>query len=211
MVLLVGLGNPGAEYAGNRHNLGFMVVDAIHAQYGFPAFRKKFLGHFAEGRIAGTKVWLLKPGTFMNQSGRSVLAARKFYKIQRENIIVLHDELDLALGKIRTKAGGGYAGHNGLKSIGNMVGPDFRRVRIGISHPASKASVTHHVLRNFSKEDRVQVDGIVDALAEAVPLAIAGDDPGYMTKVSLILNPPVHKPRPADLSGENKQDASSGG
>lgn len=211
MVLLVGLGNPGAEYAGNRHNLGFMVIDAIHARFGFPAFRKKFQGHFSEGRVAGRKVWLLKPTTYMNKSGNSVLAARKFFKIERENIVVFHDELDLDLEKIRVKTGGGYAGHNGLKSIGNMVGPDFRRVRIGIGHPGGKDRVTGHVLRNFAKSDQNRVEQIVDALAEAAPLIVRGEDAEYMTKVSLILKPPVHKARPETETDDGSANSNADG
>lgn len=210
MVLLVGLGNPGTEYAGNRHNLGFMVVDAIHARFGFPAYRKKFQGQFSEGRVAGRKVWLLKPTTFMNESGRAVSAAKKFYKIEREDIIVFHDELDLALEKIRVKTGGGYAGHNGLKSIGNMVGPDFRRVRIGIGHPGEKKQVRGHVLRDFAKSDRIRVEQIVDALAQSVPSLIRGEDAEYMSKISLILKPPTHKPHPDSQTNDDKDDAEAG-
>ena len=202
MVLLVGLGNPGADYSTNRHNIGFMVIDAIHRRYGFPKFRKKFMGEIAEGTIEGRKVRLLKPMTYMNDSGRSVNAARKFYKVDRGDIVVFHDELDLAPGKLRAKSGGGYAGHNGLKSIGNNVGPDFRRIRIGIGHPGDKKKVTGHVLRNFSKADRAWVEKTTDAIAEAVPILVAGDDPAFLSKVALIINPPVHKPRPVDLAGD---------
>lgn len=205
MILLVGLGNPGSEYENNRHNVGYMVIDAIHARYGFPSFRRKFQGLFSEGSIAGQKVWLLKPTTYMNESGRSVLAVRKFFKVKREDTIVFHDEIDLESGKIRAKNGGGYAGHNGLKSIGNMIGPDFRRIRIGVGHPGNKQQVKGHVLRDFSKEDRKWLEKSVDALAEAVPILIDGDDAGYMSKVSLILKPPVHKPRPSDRPADDNK------
>lgn len=193
MYLLVGLGNPGSDYAGNRHNIGFMVVDDIHRHYSFAPFRSKFQGEVADGTIAGEKVLLLKPTTFMNESGRSVSEAARFYKIEAEDVIILHDELDLAPGKIRAKKGGGLAGHNGLKSIAAHIGPDFHRVRIGIGHPGEKGRVTGHVLKDFSKEDQKWVEPLLDAMTVSIDKLIKGDDAGFATKVSLILNPPKEK------------------
>ena len=193
MYLLVGLGNPGSDYAGNRHNIGFMAVDDIHRHYSFQPFRSKFQGEVADGTIDGDKVLLLKPTTFMNDSGRSVAEAARFYKIEPEHVIVLHDELDLAPGKIRVKKGGGLAGHNGLKSIAAHIGPDFHRVRIGIGHPGEKGQVTGHVLKDFSKSDQDWVEPLLDAMTLSVDKLIKGDDAGFTTKVALILTPPKAK------------------
>ena len=190
MYLLVGLGNPGSDYAGNRHNIGFMAVDDIHRHYSFQPFRSKFQGEVADGVIAGEKVLLLKPTTFMNESGRSVAEAARFYKIEPEHVIVLHDELDLAPGKIRVKKGGGLAGHNGLKSIAAHMGPDFHRVRIGIGHPGEKGRVTGHVLKDFSKSDQDWVGPLLDAMTLSADKLIQGDDAGFATNVALILTPP---------------------
>ena len=189
MFLLVGLGNPGSQYAGNRHNVGFMVVDEIHRRYGFAPHRSRFEGELAEGEIAGKKVLLLKPSTFMNESGRSVGAVARFYKIPPEKVIVLHDELDLAPGNIRAKAGGSVAGHNGLKSIAQHFSREIRRVRIGVGHPGDKNLVTGHVLRDFSEADRKWVGQSIDAIAEATPLLFSREGPEFLTKVRLILNP----------------------
>ena len=184
MILIVGLGNPGAKYEKNRHNAGFMALDQIAEDYSFPAFKTKFQGHFAEGRIDGAKVALLKPQTFMNESGRSVQAAAKFYKIPPAQIIVFFDELDLEPGKIRVKTGGGNAGHNGLKSMQAHSGtPDFVRVRIGIGHPGDKAKVSNYVLSDFSKTERAQLEKLLPALSQHLPLLLAGEDSNYMSKV----------------------------
>ncbi len=193
MYLLVGLGNPGSDYAGNRHNIGFMAVDDIHRHYSFQPFRSKFQGEVADGMIGGEKVLLLKPTTYMNESGRSVAEAARFYKIESEHVIVLHDELDLAPGKIRVKKGGGLAGHNGLKSIAAHIGPDFHRVRIGIGHPGEKGRVTGHVLKDFSKSDQDWVGPLLDAMTLSADKLIKGDDAGFATNVSLILTPPKEK------------------
>jgi len=190
MYLLVGLGNPGSDYAGNRHNIGFMAVDDIHRHYSFQSFRSKFQGEVADGTIDGEKGLLLKPTTYMNESGRSVAEAARFYKIEPENVIVLHDELDLAPGKIRVKKGGGLAGHNGLKSIAAHIGPDFHRVRIGIGHPGEKGRVTGHVLKDFSKSDQDWVAPLLDAMTLSAGKLIKGDDAGFATNVALILTPP---------------------
>src|ERR1041384_6104229 len=149
MRLIVGLGNPGARYARNRHNVGYMAVDAIARRYGVPAFRSRFKGELAEGVIAGARRLLLRPETFMNASGESVLAAMSFYKIPPGEIVVIHDELDLRPGKVRVKRGGGSAGHNGLRSIDAMIGADYWRVRIGIGHPGIKEMVPPDGLQNF--------------------------------------------------------------
>jgi peptidyl-tRNA hydrolase, PTH1 family len=193
MYLLVGLGNPGSDYAGNRHNIGFMAVDDIHRHYSFQPFRSKFQGEIADGMIDGDKVLLLKPTTYMNESGRSVAEAARFYKIEPEHVIVLHDELDLAPGKIRVKKGGGLAGHNGLKSIAAHIGPDFHRVRIGIGHPGDKGRVTGHVLKDFSKSDQDWVEPLLDAMTLSAGKLIKGDDAGFATNVALILTPPKAK------------------
>ena len=187
MQLWVGLGNPGAQYAMHRHNVGFMAIDAIAAVHGFAPPSKKFQGWLQEGRVGGAKVLLLKPATFMNDSGRSVGEALRFYKLGVEALTVFHDELDLAPMKIKVKQGGGTAGHNGLRSIDQHLGPDFRRVRIGIGHPGHKDRVTGHVLGNYAK---VEIDPLSDLLgalaAEAAWLANA-DDVRFMNDVALRL------------------------
>jgi PTH1 family peptidyl-tRNA hydrolase len=189
MLLLVGLGNPGSEYAGNRHNVGFTAVEAIHHRHGFAPFRSKFEGELAEGAIGGEKILLLKPATFMNESGRSVGQVMRFFKIEPAQMTIFHDELDLAPGKLRIKTGGGIAGHNGLRSILGHAGPDFRRVRIGIGHPGDKDRVTGHVLRDFSKAEQDGVERLTQAMAEALPLLLAGDEPGFATRAALITKP----------------------
>ncbi|MAF46724.1 MAG: aminoacyl-tRNA hydrolase [Rhodospirillales bacterium] len=203
MFLLAGLGNPGSKYSGNRHNVGFMALDAIHARFGFPPYRKKFECEAADGEIDGARALLLKPATFMNESGRAVGAALRFYKEDAAALTVIHDELDLAPGKIRLKRGGGVAGHNGLKSIAQHIGPDFRRMRVGIGHPGEKALVTGHVLSDFSKTDRDWVERTVEAIAEAVPILLDGDDAGFANRVALILNPPAAK-KAENKKTENK-------
>ena len=169
MKLFVGLGNPGAEYAFNRHNVGFMAVDAIAAADGFPAWRKRFSGLAAEGRLGHEQVMLLKPQTYMNESGRSVGEAVRFYKLDLADVIVFHDELDLTPGKVRVKAGGGSAGHNGLRSLTAHLGNDYVRVRIGIGHPGARELVKHWVLHDFVKSDRDWLEPLLDAIAKAAP------------------------------------------
>src|SRR6218665_824464 len=173
MKLLVGLGNPGSQYEGNRHNIGFMALDAIAREYGITQFRSKHSGQLAEGSIAGEKVILLKPQTFMNRSGDSVQQVAQFYKIAPADIVVLYDELDLAPGKVRVKIGGGNGGHNGLRSIDPQIGLDYKRVRLGIGHPG-KEFVTHHVLGHFAKADRDWVAPLLDALGQYTSLLIKG-------------------------------------
>ena len=186
MLLLVGLGNPGAQYEKNRHNVGFMVVDRIADDYNLPSFRKKFSGFLAEGTLKGRKTALLKPGTFMNLSGQSVAAAAKFFKIDPSRIVVFHDELDLEPGKVRVRLGGGLAGHNGLKSLAAHLGTqDFWRVRIGIGHPGDKSRVSGYVLSDFPKAETPLFENVVEACSSHIGLLIENDSEGYMNKVAL--------------------------
>ena len=193
MLLLVGLGNPGAGYRDNRHNVGFMAIDAIHGRWRLPPYRKKFHGEAAEGMLDGERVVLLKPMTYMNESGRAVQAAMAFYKLAPGDITVFHDEMDLAAGKLRVKRGGGHAGHNGIRDIQAHVGPEFRRVRIGVGHPGDKGKVVGHVLKDFSKEEAGWRDKLLDALADHADLLVRGDDAQYMSKAALAIQPPRPK------------------
>lgn len=189
MWLLVGLGNPGAKYAGNRHNIGFMAVDAIAAQYGIGPFKAKFQGQLAEGRIGDQKVVLLKPETYMNESGRSVGAAAKFFKIDPDHIITFHDELDLAEGKIRIKTGGGNAGHNGLRSMDAHLGtPDYVRVRLGIGHPGDKDRVHGYVLGDFSKAEQAWLKPYLEAIGLYADLLVQDRQSDFMSKVALSIS-----------------------
>jgi len=191
MRLIVGLGNPGARYARNRHNIGYMAADAIARRYGFPAFRSRFKGELADGVIAGARRMLLRPETFMNASGESVLAAMSFYKMPPGEIVVIHDELDLRPGKVRVKRGGGSAGHNGLRSIDSMIGADYWRVRLGIGHPGVKERVHPYVLQNFAAdEEKLIVAPLLDALAETVPLLLDGAPDAFMSEVARRFAPP---------------------
>jgi len=196
MRLIVGLGNPGTRYAMNRHNVGFLAVDAIAQRYRFPPFRAKFQGQISEGAIGDAKVMLLKPETYMNASGDSVGAAARFYKLEPDEIVVIHDDIDLIEGKLRVKRGGGDGGHNGLRSLDATLGPDYWRVRIGVGHPGMKSLVEAYVLQNFTAEDRLWLEPMLPALAEAMPILVADDAPGFMSKVALILKPPKHSPPP---------------
>jgi len=209
MLLLVGLGNPGDKYADNRHNIGFMAVDEIIRRHGFPPPRRRFQGLTSEGTMAGQKVMVLKPMTFMNESGRSVGEAARFFKIDADHIVVFHDELDLAPGKLRVKNGGGLAGHNGLKSLAAHIGRDFRRVRLGVGHPGHKDKVLRYVLQNFAKADDAWLDPLLDAMAEAAPLLTSGDDAAFASKVALILKPPEHKPRPLPAASNTDENQST--
>jgi PTH1 family peptidyl-tRNA hydrolase len=195
-LLVVGLGNPGPAYAGNRHNIGFMAAEAIARRHGFGPFRARFQGEITEGTVAGRPILVLKPMTYMNESGRSVGAAARFYKIPTEDILVFHDELDLAAGKLRVKDGGGHAGHNGLRSLHGHVGPGFRRVRLGIGRPSDKERVVGHVLKDFAKADASWLDPLLAAVAEQFPLLVRGDAGAFMSKVALAVNPP--KPKRTD-------------
>lgn len=197
MKLFVGLGNPGADYAGNRHNIGFMAVDRIAADHGFGPWRKGHQGLVAEGRLAGDKVVLLKPDTFMNRSGQSVHAAVAFYKLPLGDVVVFHDELDLAPGKLRTKMGGGHAGHNGLRSIHDHLGDGYGRVRLGIGHPGHKDAVAGYVLHDFSKADRDWLDPVLHGISEGAAALAAGDDARFLNAVALRVAPPRKTPREA--------------
>ena len=189
MQLWVGLGNPGAQYALNRHNVGFMAVDAIAEVHGFEAWRKQFQGWSALGRIGGTRVLLLKPATFMNDSGRAVADALRFYKLDAGVLTAFHDELDLAPFKVKVKVGGGAAGHNGLRSIDQHLGPSYRRVRLGIGHPGHKDRVTPHVLGNYAKAEMDPLADLLGAVAAEATLLAAGDDARFMNEVALRLQP----------------------
>jgi PTH1 family peptidyl-tRNA hydrolase len=184
MKLFVGLGNPGAEHAFNRHNVGFMAVDAIAAAHGFPAWRKRVQGAATEGRLGRTQVMLLKPGTYMNESGRSVGEAVRFYKLELDDVIVFHDELDLAPGKVRVKTSGGVAGHNGLRSLTAHIGNDYVRVRIGIGHPGTKELVTRHVLNDFAKADYTWLEPLLAAIADNAPYLADGAADKFQSRVA---------------------------
>jgi len=197
-LLIAGLGNPGAQYARHRHNAGFIVADALHAHYRFGPWRAKFEGFLSEGALAGRKTWLLKPMTYMNDSGVSVGAAMRFFKLPLSALVVIHDEIDLAAGKLRAKTGGGDAGNNGLRSITAWIGPDYRRVRIGVGHPGEKTRVHGHVLSSFSKADLDWFLPMVDAIVLAAPHLARDDDAGFMNKIAIALNPPQKKPKPEE-------------
>jgi PTH1 family peptidyl-tRNA hydrolase len=190
MKLFVGLGNPGGKYARNRHNIGFMAVDAIADAHGFGPWRSRFKGVVAEGRLGSEKVLLLKPETYMNLSGEAVQAALAFYKLSPGDLVVFHDELDLAPGKVRVKTGGGTAGHNGLRSIGGQLGPDFMRVRLGIGHPGDKARVTGYVLGDFASDEREWLDDLLRGIAEGAQALAEGDAPRFLNAVALRTAPP---------------------
>ena len=187
MQLFVGLGNPGGEYALHRHNVGFMAADAIAEVHRFGPWTRKFKGLIADGRIGSARVLLLKPQTFMNDSGRSVGEAMRFYKLEPGDVTVLYDELDLAPNKVKVKTGGGTAGHNGIRSIAAHIGDDFRRVRIGIGHPGDKARVTGHVLGNYAKIDFEPLADLLGAIAGEAHRLADGDDARFMSDVALRL------------------------
>ena len=190
MQLWVGLGNPGAKYAGNRHNIGFMAVDRIAADHGFGPWRKGYQGQVSEGRFGSERVILLKPETFMNLSGQSVRAAADFYKIPVEAITVFHDELDLAPGKIRLKQGGGHAGHNGLRSIHQHMGEAYARVRLGIGHPGDKDRVAGYVLSDFAKAEGPWLDDLMRGISDGAPALATGDGAKFLNAVALRVAPP---------------------
>jgi len=187
MLLFAGLGNPGPRYSGNRHNIGFLAVDAIHRRHRFAPWRRRFQGETAEGELAGEKVLLLKPETFMNESGHAVSAAQGFYKIPLKNVIVFHDELDLAAARVRVKTGGGNAGHNGLRSISGMCGNDYTRVRLGIGHPGDKNLVHHYVLSDFFKDEHGWVEAALNAVADSADLLAAGKADEFQNRVHLAI------------------------
>lgn len=183
MLILAGLGNPGAKYEKNRHNIGFFAVDEIARRYSFGPWRSRFQALACEGTVGDQKALLLKPQTYMNESGRSVGEALKFFKLKPADVVVFHDELDLAPGRFRMKLGGGVAGHNGLRSIGAHIGPDFRRARMGIGHPGHKDRVMGHVLSDFHKVEWPWVKALCEACADAAPMLMAGEDERYQAEV----------------------------
>ncbi|WP_269580610.1 aminoacyl-tRNA hydrolase [Roseibium sp. Sym1] len=190
MKLIVGLGNPGARYAGNRHNIGFMAVDEIHRCHpGFQPWRARFQGQVSEGRLGSEKVLLLKPGTYMNESGRAVGEAMRFFKLEPEDIVVLYDELDLPPAKFRMKKGGGHGGHNGLRSISAHIGADYRRLRLGIGHPGDKKLVSNYVLGDFAKVDRDWLEPLLTEIADQAGLLAEGKDSQFANKLTLALEP----------------------
>jgi PTH1 family peptidyl-tRNA hydrolase len=196
MKLFVGLGNPGDRYARHRHNVGFMAVERIAARHGFGPWRARFAGRLAEGVLDGERVWLLEPQTFMNESGRSIAEAARFMKLPPADIVILHDEIDLAAGKVRVKLGGGVAGHNGLRSADSCLGTrEFKRVRIGVGHPGHKDRVIGHVLSDFHKVEQQWLEPLLDAVADAAPLLAKGQDAAFMSRVALLTQPPK-PPRP---------------
>ncbi len=199
MKLFVGLGNPGAKYAGNRHNIGFMALDQIASDHNFGPWKSKFQAQLTEGRLGSEKVLLLKPQTFMNLSGQSVGEAMRFYKITPDDVTVFHDELDLAPGKARAKKGGGHAGHNGLRSIHQHIGAEYHRIRLGIGHPGHKDRVSHYVLSDFAKADQNWLDDLLRGVGDGAPQLAEGDTGKFMNAVALRVNPP--------RSSETKQKA----
>jgi PTH1 family peptidyl-tRNA hydrolase len=195
MRLLVGLGNPGTEHVGNRHNVGFTVVQEIARRHGFPPWRRRFQGVATEGTIGSERVLLLLPGTYMNESGRAVGEAARFYKLGLPDIVVVHDEIDLAPMRVRVKTGGGIAGHNGLRSITAHVGNDYRRVRIGVGHPGAKELVHGYVLGDFAKAERPWVEALVDAIAGNAELLARGEDATFQNKVHLAMQAKGYEPK----------------
>lgn len=204
MKLFVGLGNPGSKYARNRHNVGFMALDAIASDHGFAPWRGKFQGQVSEGRLGREKIMLLKPETFMNLSGQSVGEAMRFYKLEPADVTVFHDELDLAPGKCRVKIGGGHAGHNGLRSMHQHITDTYQRVRIGIGHPGHKDRVSGYVLHDFAKADEEWLDDLLRGISDGAPYLADGDSSRFMNAVGLRVAPPrssktvkTEKPKPA--------------
>ncbi|PZX47977.1 peptidyl-tRNA hydrolase [Roseinatronobacter thiooxidans] len=200
MKLFVGLGNPGAKYAANRHNIGFMALDRIASEHGFGPWQGKFQAEISQGRLGSHKIALLKPMTFMNLSGQAVGEAMRFYQLDPADIVVFHDELDLAPGKIRLKQGGGHAGHNGLRSIHAHLGPDYARVRLGIGHPGHKDRVAPYVLSDFAKSDQAWLDDLMRGIADGAEALAAGDGARFSNAVALrmaparVSAPPAPKP-----------------
>jgi PTH1 family peptidyl-tRNA hydrolase len=207
MKLFVGLGNPGGQYALNRHNVGFMAVDAIAAAHDFPAWRRRFAGAAAERKLGREPVLLLKPETFMNESGRSVGEAVRFYKLDVGDVIVFHDELDLAPGKLRVKTGGGVAGHNGLKSITAHIGNDYVRVRIGIGHPGRKDLVTGYVLHDFAKSDYEWLEPLLGAIADEAPHLADGANDKFQSAVAHRMQSDNDAPKAEAEPAQRKADA----
>ncbi|MBU2962226.1 aminoacyl-tRNA hydrolase [Citreicella sp. C3M06] len=197
MQIFVGLGNPGAKYAGNRHNIGFMAMDRIAQDHGFSPWRARFQGEVAEGRLGGDKLLLLKPATFMNLSGQSVGEAMRFFKLEPGDVTVFHDELDLAPGKCRVKTGGGHAGHNGLRSIHAHISEAYHRVRLGIGHPGRKEAVAGYVLHDFPKAEQDWLDDLMRGISDGADALASGDRSKFLNAVALRVNPPRSSTTPA--------------
>ncbi len=185
MIIIAGLGNPGTQYAANRHNIGFMAVDALQRLPSFSPWSRKFKAEISEGEIAGEKILLMKPLTFMNLSGEAVGEAMRFFKVKTGDIIAIHDELDLAPGRARIKIGGGHGGHNGLKSLDAHCGKEYRRLRLGIGHPGDKERVYGHVLGDFAKSDKTWLEPLLDAIADNADMLVKGEDSQLMNKLAL--------------------------
>lgn len=198
MQIFVGLGNPGAKYAHNRHNIGFRAIDRIAEEHGFGPWKSRFQGLVSEGRLGNDKILLLKPQTFMNLSGQSIGEAMRFYKLDSTDITVFHDELDLAPGKLRVKHGGGHAGHNGLRSIHDHIGPHYTRVRLGIGHPGHKDRVAAYVLHDFAKSDADWLDDVMRGCADGAPDLARGDTGRFLNAVASRVNPPRSSTKPDD-------------
>ena len=211
MRLIVGLGNPGPKHAANRHNVGFMAVDTIVRRHTLGPYRNRFQSLLAEGAMEGARLFALLPLTFMNESGRAVGEAMRFYKLAPKDVLVMYDELDLAPGKVKVKFDGGSAGHNGIRSVAAHIGSDFWRLRIGIGHPGDKRLVHPYVLSDFFKEDRVWLEKLLDAIAEAFPLLAGGEDNRFMTKLALLTKPPAPKAQKIDKTDVNNVAASANG
>jgi len=211
MRLVAGLGNPGPKYAHNRHNVGFMALDEIVRRHSFAPYKRRFQGLLAEGTVGNERLLALRPMTFMNESGRALGEALHFYKLAPSELLVIHDELDLAPGKVRVKRGGGSAGHNGLRSIDAHIGPDYWRLRIGIGHPGDPDLVHPYVLSNFFEDDALWLAKLLPAIAEAFPLIVADEDSRFMTKLALLLRPPRPKlPREGEEGPESAQEDGAG-
>jgi len=219
MKLFVGLGNPGAKYAANRHNIGFMALDRIAADHGFGSWQKKFQGEICQGTLGSAKVALLKPMTFMNLSGQAVGDAMRFYQLEPADLMVFHDELDLAPGKLRLKQGGGHAGHNGLRSLHAHVGPEYARVRLGIGHPGHKDRVAPYVLSDFAKSDQDWLDDLLRGISDGAAALASGDGARFSNAVALRTGParkssppapkPAKEPAPAPASPPQEEDTRS--
>lgn len=195
MQILVGQGNPGAKYSGNRHNFGFMVLDAIASECGFGPWKEKFSSHVCTGTIGGVKTLLLKPQTFYNETGQAARAAMDFYKVAPDAVTVFHDEIDLAPGRLRVKFGGGHSGNNGIRSMSAHLGPDFRRVRMGVGHPGDRSRVMPYVLSDFPKAEQGWRDAMISACVKALPLLFSESDERFQTEVMRLAPAPKHDPK----------------
>ncbi len=202
MLLIVGLGNPGAEYRNNRHNVGFMALDAIHRRHGFGPWRRRFRSEVSEGNLSGNKVLLVRPLTYMNLSGDAVAEAAGFYKLEADQVLVIHDEVDLPAGKTRMKKGGGSAGHNGLRSITAAIGDGYRRLRIGVGHPGGEKILHVHVLKDFAKVDAEWLEPLLEAIAEHAPLLAEGKDSTFANRLHETLVPDKKPKKNKELEGE---------